>query len=272
MSATKEIAKILQSFYDHNYYDVVRDFFEMSAISIRNKFDYSDKRDDYEQRYMQTAKKYTGEQLAMFAKALGIFTTITSNTVDGNDSFCDWAGQIYMDSQTQSKDAGQYFTPYPVSRMMAMVTLSGYGIKRRIEEDADTVIAINEPTCGAGGIIVAEIETLYKQGINYAWNVFVDCGDIDSRCVHMTYLTLSLLGVPAVVRLGDALAMEYRETWFTPAYILAFPHFNKRLSRGSYPHSPTVTKVDDKPIIAPPPQKVVEPVADKTGQYVINFF
>lgn len=186
-----------------------------------------------------------------------------------NDSFCDWAGQIYMDSQTQSKDAGQYFTPYPVSRMMAMVTLSGYGIKRRIEEDADTVIAINEPTCGAGGIIVAEIETLYKQGINYAWNVFVDCGDIDSRCVHMTYLTLSLLGVPAVVRLGDALAMEYRETWFTPAYILASPHFNKRLSRGSYPNTPTV---EDKQIIAPPPQKVVEPVADKTGQYVINFF
>lgn len=31
-------------------------------------------------------------------------------------------------------------------------------------------------------------------------------------------------------------------------------------------------KVEDKPIIAQPPQNVVEPVADKTGQYVINFF
>ena len=58
----------------------------------------------------------------------------------------------------------------------------------------------------------------------------------------MTYLTLSLLGVPAVVRLGDALAMEYREAWFTPAYLIAWPHFKRRIGQGKYPQSATVPK------------------------------
>jgi hypothetical protein len=272
IQTTKQIGKILHQIYDRDYYTVLCDFFELSAIAIRNAVDYSPIRQEYEERYLQTAKKYTKEQLLCISQALGVLITEISNAVDGKGGFYDWAGEIYMDSETYNKNVGQFFTPYHISQVMAKVALDATDIKRRIAEDADTVITINEPTCGAGGLIVAAIETLHRMGVNYAWNTFVDCTDIDPRCVQMTYLTLSLLGVPAVVRLGDSLMMEYRETWFTPAYIFAFPHFNKRLSRGSYPRSPTVPKVEDKPIIAPPPQKVVEPKADKTGQYVINFF
>jgi hypothetical protein len=61
----------------------------------------------------------------------------------------------------------------------------------------------------------------------------------------MTYVTLSLLGVPAVVRLGDALMMEYRQTWFTPAYLMAWPHFKKQIGRGKYPNSATVPKLSE---------------------------
>lgn len=272
IQTTKQIGKILHQIYDRDYYTVLCDFFELSAIAIRNAVDYSPIRQEYEERYLQTAKKYTKEQLLCISQALGVLITEISNAVDGKGGFYDWAGEIYMDSETYNKNVGQFFTPYHVSQVMAKETLDATDIKRRIAEDADTVITINEPTCGAGGLIVAAIETLHRMGVNYAWNTFVDCTDIDPRCVQMTYLTLSLLGVPAVVRLGDSLMMEYRETWFTPAYIFALPHFRKRLSRGNYPHTATVPKVEDKPIIAPPPQKVVEPKADKTGQYVINFF
>lgn len=56
----------------------------------------------------------------------------------------------------------------------------------------------------------------------------------------MTYVTLSLLGVPAVVRLGDALMMKYHEAWFTPAYLMAWPHFRSRIGQHRYPYEPTV--------------------------------
>jgi hypothetical protein len=125
---------------------------------------------------------------------------------------------------------------------MSECTLDKDEVLGRFENDPDHVLTLYEPTCGAGGLIVASIDVLNGYGVNYAWNVFVDCGDIDSRCVHMTYLTLSLLGVPAVVRLGDALAMDYREAWFTPAYLIAWPHFKRRIGQGKYPQSATVPK------------------------------
>lgn len=268
IQTTKDIEKVLSSIYDHDYYSVVRDFFEMSAIAVRNKVDYTEKREEYENRYLQIAKTYTKEQLYTISQALGIFIQQISNAVDGKGGFYDWAGEIYMNSNTYNKGVGQFFTPYHISQLMAKVTIDGDAIKQRIAEDSDTVITINEPTCGAGGIIVAAIETLHKMGINYAWNVFVDCTDIDSRCVHMTYLTLSLLGVPAVVRLGDSLLMTYREHWFTPAYIFAFSHFNKRLRKGNYPRNATVPK-EDKSINTVKAQP--EPKTDKMGQYIINF-
>ena len=256
----KEITKILQSIcYDRNYYDVVRDFFEMSAISIRNAVDYSDKRNEYEERYMRIAKTYNKEHLAKFAEALGLLVTEISKAVDGNGRFADWTGEIYMDSKTYNKDVGQFFTHYHISHLMANVALDWSEIKKRIAEDSDTVITINEPTCGAGGLIVAAIETLQAMKINYAWNVFVDCCDIDSRCVHATYLTLSLLGVPAIVRLGDTLRMEYREAWFTPAYIFAYPHFNKRIHKKD-----NAVKVDKNDV-------KIKTEVDKTGQLSFVF-
>jgi len=94
----------------------------------------------------------------------------------------------------------------------------------------------------------------------------------------MTYVTLSLLGVPAVVRLGDALMMEYRQAWFTPAYLMAWPHFKKQIGRGKYPNSATVPKSSEPQENAPEPPKeetqelapaVAEtaPNCDENGQF-----
>lgn len=180
-----EISKILNRIQGHDTYTVISDFFEISAIAVRNNVDCSKERDSYEQRYLSIVKKYKKEDLNVFVEALNVL-----------------------------KDAG----------------------------------------------------------INYAWNAFVDCGDIDARCVHMTYLTLSLLGVPAVVRKGDALALEYSETWYTPAYIFAWPHFKSRLRGGRYPATPTVQEAPQEPKTAPVADVLQEvaapaPFADANGQY-----
>lgn len=189
---------------------------------------------------MDVAKSYSKPQLEEFSRALGLLAGEIGKAVQGIAPFSDWAGEIYMDSGTSNGKAGQFFTPYSVSRCMAEINLPKEEVLAKLEGDSDRVITIYEPTCGAGGLIVASIDALHTAGVNYSWNAFVDCGDIDPRCVHMTYTTLSLLGVPAVVRLGDALTMEYREAWFTPAYLMAWPHFKSRIGRGGYPYEATV--------------------------------
>lgn len=264
-SSTNGIAKILNRIQGHDNYTVISDFFELSAIAIRNNVDHGKEREAYEQRYLSVVKKYRKEDLEVFVEALAVFMGWIEKAMNGDIPFRDFAGEIYMASGTSSDKAGQFFTPYSVSHLMAECNFDKDKLKVEITADPDHVVTIYEPTCGAGGLIVAEIEVLKDAGVNYSWNAFVDCGDIDSRCVHMTYLTLSLLGVPAVVRRGDALMMDYSETWYTPAYIFAWPHFKSRLRGGKYPATPTVQEVPQESKKVPEPVPVPEP--DENGQY-----
>ena len=281
-SSGNEIAKILDTIQGFDTYTVISDFFAMSAIAVRNNVDFGREWQAYEDRYKAIVKKYNKNDLQAFVRALAVFQGWIGQAIEGQIEFRDFAGELYMDSGTSNGKAGQFFTPFSVSSVMAEVDLDTDRMKKELEEDPDKVITIYEPTCGAGGIIVAAIDKLRRANINYSWNVFVDCGDIDQRCVHMTYLTLSLLGVPAVVRRGDALALDYSETWFTPAYLFAWPHFKSRLRGWRYPYTPTVqekqatteneTEVrakEKKPEAAIPetfPATIREPVADKYGQ------
>jgi hypothetical protein len=70
--ARREIPRMLQTIRDRDYYSVVRDFFELSAISVRNTFDFT-KRDEFEKRYMNVAKQYSRDQIETFASCLGLF-------------------------------------------------------------------------------------------------------------------------------------------------------------------------------------------------------
>lgn len=262
----KDINNILNDMaYEHPRYEVISDFFEMSAIAIRNAVCLDPLRAEYEKRYADVAKKYTKPQNKAFAMALARFQDEISRAIDGGAPFRDWAGELYMESGTYNANFGQFFTPYPLSKITAMVGTGIDTIKAKIAEDSNYIMTIQEPTVGAGGLIVAAMEFLRSNGINYSWNCFVDCGDIDARCFFMTYLTLSLLGVPAVVRLGDALKLEYRAAWFTPAYVFGYVHFASRLSQGGYPRSAVVMKQTSQPKAAADHQKG-NPKADKYGQ------
>lgn len=258
-SSGNEIAKILDAIQGFDTYTVISDFFAMSAIAVRNNVDFGREWQAYEDRYKAIVKKYNKNDLQAFVRALAVFQGWIGQAIDGQIEFRDFAGDLYMDSGTSNGKAGQFFTPFSVSSVMAEVDLDTDRMKNELEEDPNKVITIYEPTCGAGGIIVAAIDKLRRANINYSWNVFVDCGDIDPRCVHMTYLTLSLLGVPAVVRLGDALTMEYREAWFTPAYLIAWPHFKRRIGQGKYPQSATVPKDPGSPVTEPKEAPAVTP-------------
>ena len=230
--ASDEIAKKLQSIHDRDYYSVLGDFFEASAISVKNAVDLND-REVYEKRFADIAKSYGENGMKIFAECLSLFTDEIHAAIHGNAMFRDFAGELYMASGTNSKGLGQFFTPYHISHLMAECNLEKDRFLDEIEKNPDRV----------------------------------------PRCFHMSYLTLSLLGAPAVVRLGDALSMKYHRAWFTPAYIFNWPHFKKELNGGkqdSYPTTPTKHADTDNKVEKETKENlsaITEPTMDANGQY-----
>ena len=92
----------------------------------------------------------------------------------------------------------------------------------------DEILTVCDPCCGAGGLMLAALDVLKNDyNINYARNCFIECSDIDIRCVHMTYLQLSLAGVPAIIKHQNALSRELWSVWKTPAFVFQYSRFHQ---------------------------------------------
>ena len=207
---------------------LISDVFEAMAISISNRVD----RKHYEpreQRYMQLMKSYQPDEQKLLYKIAAEIFPLCSSCTHPRGRFNDWLGELYMQSNTSNAKAGQFFTPFDVSKAAAQMALDPAIIEDK--KSRNEILSISEPACGSGGMILAALDVLWnKFGFNYAENVFVEAGDIDSRCVHMCYIQLSLAGVPAIVKQQDALSRQMWSVWYTPAYLfqyLRFRHFEE---------------------------------------------
>lgn len=212
--------------------EIISDIFELGALSISNQFD---KRkcvyDRREEEYKKVAEKYK-DNFGFIANLFNKIYVLLSTQTNPRNRFNDWLGELYMQSQTQSSKAGQFFTPFCVSKICAELAIDPNIVQAA--KDGDKIITIHEPTVGAGGMVLAGLDILYnKHRFNYTRNVFVDCGDTDKRCVHMTYLQLALAGVPAVVWHRDGLSLETWDCYHTPALCMQWLRF-KPLIQNSY--------------------------------------
>jgi hypothetical protein len=77
-----------------------------------------------------------------------------------------------------------------------------------------------EPACGGGAMVIALAEALKDEGVNYQHHLHATAVDVDLKCVHMAYIQLALLHVPAVVIHGNSLSLEEHSRWRTPAHVL----------------------------------------------------
>lgn len=219
-----EIIKLIsRATYKVGAHELLSDVFECSAIAISNKFDLRNY-NSREEKYKAIMKKYDADTRNLICEIFAkIYVLLSSQIVVG---FNDYLGELYMRSETSSSKAGQFFTPYCVSKMCAEVSVNKQTIDECIEKDK--ILTMHEPTVGAGGMVLALADVLYnKFHFNIARNLFVECGDIDTRCVHMTYLQLALAGIPAVIYHRDGISLETWDKWETPAYIMQYPRFVK---------------------------------------------
>lgn len=195
---------------------IFSDFVEMAACSLHNAFR---KRDDLEKRYLDTAKKYSAEELNRLSSLLAY-------VVEGlEDRFGDFLGEAYEKLEISNSNLGQFFTPYSVAKLTAAVAIDEKEVKQAINEKG--YVRINEPACGGGSMIVAALDVLESKGVNFQKECVVIACDKDQTCAYMTYITLSLLGVPAIVINGDSLLLETYQTLYTPFYVLRHNLFFK---------------------------------------------
>ncbi len=224
-----DILKLLdKGAYKTNRYELLSDIFQCGAIAISNKFDIP-QAEEREKIYLNIIKKYDKDMQYLIAEIFAKIYLLLTSQIDYG--FADYIGELYMKSETSSKNAGQFFTPYCISKACAEMAINSSQVEQYIKEDK--ILTLNEPACGSGGMIIATIDTLYnKYDFNYSRNLFVECSDIDARCVYMTYLQLACTGVPAVIYQRDTLTLQTWQRWETPAYIMQWLRFRDIETRG----------------------------------------
>lgn len=209
----KELVKLFNNFASrHSHWQVFSDFCEIGAITFSNAVDLNqwEKR---EERYMQIIKGYSREELNKFAQGFAHLTM----ALEGGLS--DVLGRTFHDLELHNKWAGQFFTPYDVSLMMANMTIGdGEDVKARIAKRG--FVTAQEPAVGSGSMVIALAQAMRDAGINYQKHLHVTAIDVDVKCVHMAYFQFALLHIPAVIVHGNTLALEEYSHWYSPAHIM----------------------------------------------------
>lgn len=191
----------------HSRLDVFRDFIHVAAISLENSVK---KCEELEQTYFKVIARYERADLDLFAKLLAICV----NALDQQAT--DFLGTVFMSLELGEGAWGQFFTPFHVSQMMSDITIGD--CSAIIEENG--YISVCEPTCGAGGMVIACANSILNQGYNPQTQMIAVCTDIDEVAARMCYVQLALLGIPAIVNIGNSLTLDVRQKLYTPMLML----------------------------------------------------
>lgn len=182
-----KIIKTIQSMTGkYGVYNIFEDWVRMMAMAYANQIFFSQKRED---EYLEIMKRYDDAEKAKLCEMHAWLLEWAE------EQMTDMLGYIYMHLELGSKAHGQFFTPYHVCQMMA-----------KMQKYDGKVMKVNEPSCGAGGNIIALAEALKEQGINYQQKMEIICQDIDTKAVYMTYVQMCLYGIPAIVYQANTLS------------------------------------------------------------------
>ena len=196
----KNIVKLLDGLCGrYSRWEVWQDFIIMSAISIANVLG-GPHREAREREYMEHASRYSSKELEVFAQMLAEVAMEMEREPDQ-----DLLGELFMALGLSNEWKGQFFTPYSVCRAMSGMTY-GDDLKARIEQRG--WVAVNDPACGAGALLIAFANECRRPGndINFQTSVLFVAQDIDFLAGMMCYIQLSLMGCPGYVVIDDSIS------------------------------------------------------------------
>ena len=217
-----EIIKLIdRSSYSVGKSKLISDVFACGALAISNLVDFT-RYDEREEQYKKIMNGYKPKERELIVEIFSkIFALLSSVTYD-NGRFDDYLGDLFMRCNQGNKNAGQVFTPYHIANLMAKISIKNETVQQK------DIISIHDPCSGGGVMLLGALDVLKNDyNINYTRHCFMQAGDIDIRCVHMTYLQLALAGVPAIVCHQNSLTNELWSVWKTPAFIFQYHRFYK---------------------------------------------
>lgn len=191
-------------------HEVMADFLEMAVCAVRKRtVQPGPAADALEAQYMAVVARNQPDNVRTIPELFAM----TALAVEQGG--CDFLGQVVVDLELPSQHMGQFFTPYDVSRMVAEMTFDT--VDEIIAEQG--FVTMQEPACGAGGMIIAAADVIAGKGFDVARQLYVDATDISLTCFRMSYLQASLRGVPATIRRGNTLSLEVFDQAVTPTFI-----------------------------------------------------
>ena len=203
------------------------DFLAVSAISISNNSDpyhiaTSEKlQAEREKRYLDIIGNYNERERNLIAETFAELVLELQSYCDDDKAvhLTDVLGEMFHELEFQDEWKAQFFTPQCVSDVMGGLAIDDEEVRKKALAEKG-YFTVNEPCCGGGAIIYGMANAMNKIGLNRSKDVLVFAGDIDERCVFMTYIQCSLYGIPAIVQQKNALSDEVLSPpWFTPAFV-----------------------------------------------------
>lgn len=117
-------------------------------------------------------------------------------------------GELFMN---YASDGGksQFFTPFNISEMVAKMMID---CNKQVAVEENRPLVINDPTCGAGIMLVSAAKELSYEQANDALLIG---SDIDITCVRMTALNMMFFNMNSLIIWGNPLGMEVYDAWAT---------------------------------------------------------
>ena len=163
-----------------------------------------------EEQYLEVVKRHSrGKPGKRGCDALSeLFGRAVAAMEETRDEMKDILGDLFQGAITYG-EAGQFFTPATVGRMMARMMVSDVP-----EEERHTVKRVGDPACGSGRMLLAVAE------MQPHWH-FVG-QDVDLRCVRMCAINLALRNLSGYVIHGNSLTDERRLVYRTGFDLVGF--------------------------------------------------
>lgn len=191
----KEFLRLFDSLCGkYSRWEVWSDFIQLTAIDMSNATDKVNA-----PKRMEIGKTIRKKYRDADMETMGNMLMQLVYGMDA-DTDQDFLGELYMACNLGNDHAGQFFTPYNVCQCMSEIT---YDVPALL--DGKGFIAVNDPACGAGALLLSFANICKRKGINYQEKVLFIAQDIDYIVGLMCYIQLTLMGCAGYVVIGDTL-------------------------------------------------------------------
>ena len=192
---------------------VYRDFIALAAMKISIAIDVVHRQSRIAAQ-AELLQKYSQAEREQLMTGIGELCLHFADSLS-NDHYDDLLGRVYQELGMTGKN-GVEFSPYDICSVIAQISMADV----MKELPAKGYFTMNDCCCGSGNLLLAAAEEITKKGFNVCQHLVMQANDISLNCVYMTYVQLSLHGIPAVVIHGDTITLKEYDRWYTPAYIL----------------------------------------------------